>query len=636
MKKIIYLIMAVALMCGCDKENEAEKLGSIYGVITDKATDEPIRAAGVQLNPTGTKTVTGNEGQYEFTELKAGSYSLQVTKTGYSDLLDYKIIVTAGKINKGDVQIEKLPVALRITNSAGQDIEQLDLGANVGVVTANFNIFNDGVATLEWDIVKACEWITAVNKTEGTLQPGATQGITITIDRSKLDPKGGDNTTKLYINSNDGNKELTVKVVGETKIPATLNTLDVTNITSNAAMLNGQIISAGTPSYSERGFVYATLHIPTLETTVKKIIASITDGANYSASVTGLTLGQTYYVRAYAINSAGTAYSTNEVSFTTVMLLPEVSTQAATNIHIGNGIATVNGTIVSLGDPAYTERGFCYGIVHNPTVDVDTKKAVSGTGTGVYSSNLSDLTEGHVYYVRAYATNEKGTAYGQEVSMDFNMDINAVMPVVTTEAATEITETSVVVNGTIVSIGDPVYTERGFVYAAFQNPTVADGTKKTVSGSGIGAYSANLTGLTTETLYYVRAYASTSKGTAYGAQVSFKPQSAEYVIFPEAKLMVQKTDINNGIPNNWNNISDMCTNSILGGYTDWRLPTRIELAQLYYERTTIGGFKTSGPVTSEWSSTAEGSLRWFVNFSNGIQNYTLQGTPFHGRCVRDY
>ncbi|MDR2835037.1 MAG: carboxypeptidase-like regulatory domain-containing protein, partial [Bacteroidales bacterium] len=67
MRKIIYLVLAATLVfSGCKKD---ELSGGIYGVITDKATGEPIRNAGVQLNPLGTKTVTGSEGQYEFTEL---------------------------------------------------------------------------------------------------------------------------------------------------------------------------------------------------------------------------------------------------------------------------------------------------------------------------------------------------------------------------------------------------------------------------------------------------------------------------------------------------------------------------------------------------------------------------------------
>jgi hypothetical protein len=65
MKKAVYLLMIAALVCGCKKkEKEKEQPGSIYGVVTDKASGEPIRTAGVQLN-TGTKTITGKEGQRE-------------------------------------------------------------------------------------------------------------------------------------------------------------------------------------------------------------------------------------------------------------------------------------------------------------------------------------------------------------------------------------------------------------------------------------------------------------------------------------------------------------------------------------------------------------------------------------------
>jgi hypothetical protein len=645
MKKIIYLIMAVTLLCSCDKEDEAEKPGSIYGVITDKATGELVRAAGVQLNPTGTKTVTGNEGQYEFTELKAGSYSLQVTKTGYSDLTDYKITVTAGKTNKGDVQIEKLPPSLRVVNDKKQDIDTLDFGsAGPNKDSRSFSIFNDGPETLEWEITETTDWITEVSKTNGTLKAGATQSIIITIDREMLG--GGEKTAPIHITSDNGSKTLMVTIVGETKIPATLNTLPVTNITTSTAMLNGQIIAVGTPAYTERGFVYATSPMPTLETTIKKITASITENATYSASVAGLALEQTYYVRAYAINSAGTAYSTNEVSFTTIMVLPEVSTQAVTNIKIGNGIATFNGTIVSLGDPAYTERGFCYGIVHNPTVDDDTKKVVSGTGTGVYSSNLTGLTEGNIYYVRAYATNEKGTAYGEEVMLDFN----AVMPVVATQQATEVNETSAILNATIVNVGDPAYTERGFVYATFQNPSIEDGTKKTAPGTGAGAYNANLTELTTGTLYYVRAYATNSKDIAYGEQISFTANIPDWVALPVGGIAVQKADIvNNEI--NWTNASTLCNNSTLGGYTDWRLPTLDELGVMFNNQDIVGGYKKNSSsgyyyyYYHYWSSTKDGSFGYYLlNMTTGSQDsrsaFSSSGSSsfyryyYYCRCVR--
>ncbi|MDR3236053.1 MAG: carboxypeptidase regulatory-like domain-containing protein [Prevotellaceae bacterium] len=589
MKKIIILMMIAAFLSGCDKEKE-ETSGGIYGVITDKSIGEPVPTVNVQITPSGKSTVTGSDGGYEFTDLTPDSYTLQINKEGYKPATK-DITVTAGKIANGHILIERIPAVVTV------DRELLDFGENAGVNTLSFSLVNSSREDLSWKIEQNCLWIKEIKPVSGTLQSTKTETVTVVIDRDKL--AGGNNETKLIVSTSDGGSELTVKAVGIERTLPTLNTLDVTNITASTAVFNGKITDAGLPPYTERGFVYATYSTPTIENTIAKLTATVTENTDYSANATGLALDKTYYVRAYAINSAGTAYSSNEVNFATVMLLPEVSTQAVTNINIGSTIATFNGMIISLGDPAYTERGFCYGLVHNPTVDGDTKKTVSGTGLGVYSSNITGLAEGHVYYVRAYVTNQQGTAYGQEVNFDFN----AMMPVVTTQEATEISATSAIVHATIVSVGDPAYTERGFVYSEFTNPAVGDAyaTPKVVSGAGIGKFTTNLTGLTTETTYYIRAYATSSKGTAYGEQISFIPSSPYYTAIPSVGIMVQKSDISSNTLL-YRNMSSLCENSNVGGLTGWRLPAVSELTNLYIRRDEIGGFAN----TKYWSSESGG------------------------------
>lgn len=90
------------------KEEEEPEPGSIYGVVTDKATGEPVKNANVQLRPTGETTLTGNDGRYEFLDLKNGEYSISVSKTGYTNLVDdYVITVDGPKEMRRDVQIEK-------------------------------------------------------------------------------------------------------------------------------------------------------------------------------------------------------------------------------------------------------------------------------------------------------------------------------------------------------------------------------------------------------------------------------------------------------------------------------------------------------------------------------------------------
>jgi hypothetical protein len=76
--------------------------------------------------------------------------------------------------------------------------------------------------------------------------------------------------------------------------------------------------------------------------------------------------------------------------------------------------AFVTGEVISEGGDQNIVRGFCYSTTSNPTISNDT--TMNGTGTGVYSKTLQNLTPLTTYYVRAYATNSLGTSYGNEVT----------------------------------------------------------------------------------------------------------------------------------------------------------------------------------------------------------------------------
>ena len=222
MKKFLTLLtIALSLVIinhSCKpKEEEELEPGSIYGVVTDKATGEPVKTAGVELQPLGLKTVTGSEGQFEFNELEAGDYKLFVTKTGYVELVSNTIVVKSAQTAKGDVQIEKLPAALKVVDDKGEEISELDFGNQYDDVSRMFSIFNDGTEVLNYEIVKTASWITSLSVTEGTLQPGATKPVVVNIDRDKL--AVGDNMTTINVTSNNGSKQLSIHAE---KLPASL------------------------------------------------------------------------------------------------------------------------------------------------------------------------------------------------------------------------------------------------------------------------------------------------------------------------------------------------------------------------------------------------------------------------------
>lgn len=92
--------------------------------------------------------------------------------------------------------------------------------------------------------------------------------------------------------------------------------------------------------------------------------------------------------------------------------LPTVSTNSVTNIIMSN--ATCGGVVSTQGAEAVTARGVCWSTSPAPTIS--NSYTTNGTGTGAFTSNISGLASNTTYYVRAYATNSFGTAYGNEVS----------------------------------------------------------------------------------------------------------------------------------------------------------------------------------------------------------------------------
>jgi hypothetical protein len=111
-------------------------------------------------------------------------------------------------------------------------------------------------------------------------------------------------------------------------------------------------------------------------------------------------------------------------------------------------------------------------------------------------------------------------------SLVFNL--TPVASTVTTAAATDVTTTTATLGGTVVSVGVPSYTEKGVVYGTAADPTVGSGTKVAATGTGIGAFSVSVTGLTSGTAYHVRAYTINGEANVatYGTDVTFTTTTA--------------------------------------------------------------------------------------------------------------
>ena len=195
------------------------------------------------------------------------------------------------------------------------------------------------------------------------------------------------------------------------------------------------------------------------------------------------------------------------------------STTSATNITKTS--ATSGGNITTDFGNAITARGVCWSTSSNPTT-AGSKTTESGT-TGSFSSNITGLTGGTTYYVRAYATNASGTGYGNEVSVrtaDYDPPVIAA-----TSTPTIIRGYNATSGGNVIESDAPV-TARGICWSTSSNPTISLATK-TIESGNTGQFSSTLSGLVPNTPYYVRSYATSSAGTSYGAETSFIAASLE-------------------------------------------------------------------------------------------------------------
>lgn len=189
---------------------------------------------------------------------------------------------------------------------------------------------------------------------------------------------------------------------------STITTTNATSITASTASSGGNITTDGGAAITARGVCWATTSNPTIAG------SKTADGAGigiFTSSLVGLTPNMTYFVRTYAINSTGTTYG-NEVTFKTLTGISILTTIGITNIT--SFTASSGGTITDDGGSTVTARGICWGTTTNPAITGS--KTVDGTGTGSFTSSISGLLPGTTYYIRAYATNSAGTAYGSEVS----------------------------------------------------------------------------------------------------------------------------------------------------------------------------------------------------------------------------
>ncbi|MBR4497534.1 MAG: T9SS type A sorting domain-containing protein [Bacteroidales bacterium] len=381
----------------------------------------------------------------------------------------------------------------------------------------------------------------------------------------------------------------------------TVVTSNAENVTSSTATVGGNVTADNGASITERGICWSTSKNPTI--TDSKITRG-TELGEFSIELTSLFDNTTYYARAYAINNAGPTYG-NVITFTTSQItMPTVSTLNATNVSIN--AATVGGEVIADNGATIIERGICWS-TETITPTIDDNKEMCGTGIGIFSVSLSSLAGGKQYYVRAYAINKAGIAYGNWIKFETERSI----PSVSTVSVDETT-----IAGIVMARNGYYVTECGICWATTTEPTIGDNK---ITSSLVPFNKTDAEGLfyvkplLPEGKYYIRAYATNDIGTAYGETIPFTAK-----ISPVA--------IKNGAINAVFPISDSTQIYISQGNLQYQASNKVwRFAEHQYD--IIGQSYGGGRV--------ESSTGWIDLFGWGTSGWNSGAYCYQPKCYSD-
>lgn len=350
-----------------------------------------------------------------------------------------------------------------------------------------------------------------------------------------------------------------------------LTTTAISSVGNTVAISGGNITNEGSSAIVARGVVWSTSATPTIADS--KTVDGTGTGV-FVSTMTGLTPLTTYYARAYATNGTITAYG-NEITFTSTNVVVGLATLTTTAISdITLNTAKSGGVITSDGGAPITERGICWATTTMPTI-LNTR-TIDGTGMGTFTSNMTVLTQATTYFVRAYATNTAGTAYGPEISF-----ITLAPPPFVIGQSHQ--------GGTIFYIDSTGL--HGLIVANSDQTTSPWGCATT---SIVGTLSDN------------------GKGN-------------------------DNTNLITAGCSDANAAARICSNLVLNGQSDWFLPSKDELNLLFLNKTASMNLNSGSYWSSTESNVPTATNEAFYqNFSNGTVSTFIKNANYRVRAIRTF
>lgn len=509
MRRLIRFLIVVfcTLQISCTKDI-VDTTGNLVGVISDSRTGSFLSGVSVTTSPLGKTFTTGVDGKYEFRNLESQEYSISVSKNGYNP--DKKtVFVQVGEDTNLDFQITPSTGTLFVSQN------ELDFGNEV--TKLSLDISNKGNALLSWQISEDASWLSC-NPTSGTTQPGEKTSIVVTVDRTGL--TRGSYSQNLTITSDGGSAVVNIRMaVQGITVSVSPEELDFGSVTTSMQL---SITNTGSANVAY-----------TIAPSNSWIQVSKTSGSFSKTEVVTVSVNRNELSEGNHEGKLTLTIGEEKIDIPVRMNIPSkekptVSMQTVENVSYNN--AVFRGGLVSVGSSKVSKHGFCWSEQEQPTISSNGICNLGDSETAKdFTYNATSLKASTTYYVRAYAENSVGVSYSNQ--MKFQTNGVPQVAEVETGSATDVTSSQALVTGNVVNLGNTSgLSQYGHVWGTMENPTISNDKTQLGKTTSTGTYNSTLTGLSPNTLYHVRAYATNEIGTSYGKDITFTTSLADVVL----------------------------------------------------------------------------------------------------------